>query len=478
MDLQAGKSESRFSAYVDGLVSVIGHADRAGPLRDYCTGLLMPVERKSVEPMAALTAPERTAAQHQSLLHFVGEGGWSDEKVLAKVQEMVLPAIERSGPIEAWIIDDTGFAKKGKHSVGVARQYCGQLGKQDNCQIAVSLSVANTHASLPVAYRLYLPQAWASDPVRRKTAKVPEEVSFKTKPEIALEQIRAACEAGLPRGVVLMDAGYGANTALREAITGLELFYVAGILPNASVWAPGTEPLAAKAWSGRGQPPKRLRRDEAHQPVSVKALALSLPAKAWRSIKWRQGSADCLSSRFARVRVRAAHRDYNRTEARPAEWLLIEWPKGEDEPSKYWLCTLPENIAFARLVDLAKLRWRIERDYQDLKQEVGLGHFEGRGWRGFHHHATLCIAAYGFLICERETIPPSGPRAATLSQAPRLPEGYRPRGGATQDRTAHSELGRDHAPKTGRSHRPAPGAMSMLCTHDQANAKIAKLMTQ
>ena len=212
----SGDSESRFAAYVEGLVSVIGHADRAGPLRDYCMGLMMPCERKSVEPMAAVTAPARTAAQHQSLLHFVGEAAWSDEEVLAKVREMVLPAIERHGPIEAWIIDDTGFPKQGRHSVGVARQYCGQLGKQDNCQVAVSLSIANHHASLPVAYRLYLPEDWAKDRKRRRKAGVPEEISFKTKPEIALEQIAAACEAGLPRGVVLMDAGYGSNTDLRS----------------------------------------------------------------------------------------------------------------------------------------------------------------------------------------------------------------------------------------------------------------------
>src|ERR1700676_1962521 len=180
-------SASRFEAYVEGLVSVIGHADRARPLRDYCVGLMMPCERKSVEPMAAVTAPERTAAQYQSLLHFVGEGGWSDEKVLAKVREMVLPQIEREGPIQAWIIDDTGFPKKGRHSVGVASQYCGQLGKQDNCQVAVSLSIANHHASLPVAYRLYLPEEWAQDAARRKKARVPKAITFKTKPEIALE---------------------------------------------------------------------------------------------------------------------------------------------------------------------------------------------------------------------------------------------------------------------------------------------------
>src|SRR5450631_1867405 len=181
-------SESRFAAYVEGIVEVIGHADRAGPLSDYCIGLMMPGERKSVEPMAALTAPARTAAQHQSLLHFVGQSAWSDAKVLAKVREMVLPKIECHGPIEAWIIDDTGFPKKGKHSVGVARQYCGQLGKQDNCQVAVALAIANHHASLPVAYRLYLPQDWAADDARRQKAGVPGDIGFKTKPEIALDQ--------------------------------------------------------------------------------------------------------------------------------------------------------------------------------------------------------------------------------------------------------------------------------------------------
>src|SRR5665213_523395 len=423
-------SGSRFEVYVQGLVSVIGHADRAKPLRDYCMGLMMPCERKSVEPMAAITAPERTGAQHQSLLHFVGEGRWSDEKVLAKVRELVLPRIERHGSIEAWIIDDTGFPKKGQHSVGVARQYCGQLGKQDNCQVAVSLSLANHHASLPVGYRLYLPEDWANDSGRRRKTGVPGEVSFKTKTEIALEQITAACEAGLPRGVVLMDAGYGNNSELRADITALELTYVAGIQSNTTVWAQGTGPLPPKQWSGIGRPPTLLRRDGKHQPICVKELALGLPKRVWRVVKWREGSAEWLSSRFARVRVRVARRDYKLTESRSEEWLLIEWPDGEEEPTKYWLSNLPKDIAFRQLVDIAKLRWRIERDYQELKQEVGLGHFEGRGWRGFHHHATLCIAAYGFLVSERETIPPSRPHSAALFEELAVPDGYRPRGSA------------------------------------------------
>jgi SRSO17 transposase len=427
---RSGTSESRFACYVEGLVRVIGHADRAQPLRDYCTGLILPCERKSVEPLAAVTAPSRVAAQHQSLLHFVGEGRWSDELVLAKVREMVLPKIEQEGPIEAWIIDDTGFPKKGRHSVGVARQYCGQFGKEDNCQVAVSLSIANHHASLPVAYRLYLPQDWADDGDRRRKAGVPADIGFQTKHEIALDQVRWACEAGLPRGVVLMDAGYGNNSKLRADISALELSYVAGILSNVTVWPRGTGPLPPKLWSGRGRPPKLLQRDAKHRPVSVKELALGLPKRAWRRVEWREGTAEPLSSRFASVRVRVARRDFKRSESWPEEWLLIEWPRGESEPTKYWLSTLPESTALQRLVYFAKLRWRIERDYQELKQEVGLGHFEGRGWRGFHHHATLCIAAYGFLISERETIPPSATRSAGLLSPPAIPPGYRPRGSA------------------------------------------------
>jgi SRSO17 transposase len=360
----------------------------------------------------------------------------------------------------------------------VARQYCGQLGKQDNCQVAVSLSIANHHASLPVAYRLYLPQDWAADRKRRRKAGVPEEIGFKTKPEIALEQLRWACAAGLARGVVLMDAGYGADTDLRTNITTLGLSYVAGTRPNTTVWPAGTAAPPPKSWSNRGRPPKLMRRDGEHQPISVKQLALELPKRAWRTIKWREGTAEWLSSRFARVRVRIAHRDYKLTEGRPEEWLLIEWPKGEDEPTKYWLSTLAKDISFRQLVDIAKLRWRIERDYQELKQEVGLGHFEGRGWRGFHHHATLCIAAYGFLVSERETIPPSGRDSATLFKELVIPDGYRPRGSTATARTSHSQLDRNHAPTADRRARQKPAAMSMLQCSNQTTVPAQKFMTQ
>ena len=415
------ESEKRFAVYMAGLASVLKHADRSRPLKDYCTGLVMPGERKSVEPMAAVTAPGRVCAQHQSLLHFVGEAAWSDQRLLAKVREMVLPAMERQESIQAWIIDATGFPKKGKHAVGVARQYCGQLGKQDNCQAAVSLSLTNHMVSLPVAYRLYLPREWAKDRARRVKAGVAKEIRFQTKPQIALEQIRSACKAGLPRGTVLMEAGYGANTKLRTRVTELGLSYVAGILPQTKMWVKG----------------KR-------RPISVEKLARCLPDKAWRTIAWREGTAEKLSSRFARVRIRVTHRDAL-SGARADEWLLIEWPTGEKKPTKYWLSTLPEDIAFEHLVDTAKLRWRIERDYQELKQEVGLGHFEGRGWRGFHHHASLCIASYGFLISERETIPPSGPYASRRFPEASLPAGYRPRGAASTNSTPHAQLDSNRA---------------------------------
>jgi SRSO17 transposase len=425
---ESGGSEARFNTYLDALSSTLGHADRAAPFQSYCTGLLLPGERKSVEPMAARVEPERVQARHQSLHHLVAKADWSDAAMLSAVRSQVLPAIEQHGAINAWIVDDTGFPKKGTQSVGVARQYCGQLGKQDNCQVAVSLSVANDHASLPVAYQLYLPEAWSGDQARRRKAGVPEDIAFETKPQIALAQMRAVLRAGVPSAIVLADAGYGVDTEFRDSLTELGLRYVVGIQSSTTLWPPGQEPLPPQPWSGRGRRPTRLRHDDDHQPVSAKDFALGLPAKAFRRVTWREGSNTKLASRFAAVRVRPAQGDTSRSEPRAEEWCLIEWPKGEAEPTKYWLSTLPVDTSLTDLVRQAKRRWRIERDYQDLKQELGLGHYEGRGWRGFHHHATLCIAAYGFLIIERAAFPPSAElRAPYVTQSP-LPEGFRPRG--------------------------------------------------
>ena len=478
MDVWTEQSEAAFEAYVEDLVDVIGHADRAVPLQDYCLGLLLPVERKSVEPLAAVTAPSRVAAKHQSLLHFVGQATWSDAALLGRVRERVLPVIERHGAIRAWIVDDTGFPKKSKHSVGVARQYCGQLGKQDNCQVAVSLSVANDWASLPIAWRLYLPEAWAEHSVRREKAKVPAEINFQTKPQIALEQIAAAKAQGVPSGVVLADAGYRHNGPCRAELKALELDYVVGVLSSLSVWRPGESPLSPKPWSGRGRPTSRLRRDATHQPLSAKALAEALPASAWQTVTWREGSNADLNGRFAALRVRPAGRDYERDEPHLEEWLLIEWPEGADEPAKYWLSTLPADTALTALVDTAKLRWRIERDYQELKQELGLSHYEGRGWRGFHHHASLCIAAYGFLISLRETIPPSAPAQAQSRQVPGLPQDYRPRGAPDPARTPRPDLDRHHQAPSGRRARKSPATMSMLHKAHQPTTPHPQLMTQ
>lgn len=424
----ASSSESRFSAYVEALGDALGHADRIAPVRQYCAGLLLPGDRKSIEPMAARVEPGRVRATHQSLHHLIAKADWSDAAVLAVVRARVLPAIQQLAPIQAWIIDDTGFPKKGTHSVGVARQYCGQLGKQENCQVAVSLSVANEHASLPVAWRLYLPQPWAEDAARRSKAGVPEALPFATKPQIALEQIRTAQADGIPPGVVLADAGYGVDTGFRDGITALGLTYVVGIQSSASLWPPGQAPLPVKPRGGRGRPSTRVRRSADHKPVSVKELAAALPHTAWRRVTWREGTNAPLASRFAAVRVRPAHRDYKAATPRAEEWCLIEWPPGAAEPSKFWLSTLPATTSRTKLVRHAMLRWRIERDYQELKQEIGLGHYEGRGWRGFHHHATLCIAAYGFLVAERATIPPSAERITPCFTAAAVPATWRPRG--------------------------------------------------
>jgi SRSO17 transposase len=396
--------ESRLAAYVEAITSVLGHADRVVPFQSYCAGLLLPGDRKSVEPMAARVQPARVQAAHQSMHHLVAKSDWSDDAVLGAVRARVLPVIAQRGPIRALIIDDTGIPKKGKHSVGVARQYCGQLGKQDNCQVAVSLSAASDHASLPIAYRLYLPHEWCDDPGRRTQAGIPDDIVFQTKPQIALDQLRDAVAAGIDAAFALADAGYGNDTDFRDGITEIGLPYAVGIQSNTTLWPPGIEPLPPKQWSGRGRPTSAIRRDAEHQPVSAKQLALDLPKKAWRRVTWREGTNTRLASRFAAVRVRPAHRDYQRSTPRPEEWCLIEWPSDEAEPTKYFLSTLPATTSRRTLVNATKLRWRIERDYQDLKQELGLGHYEGRGWRGFHHHATLCVAAYGFLISERGAI--------------------------------------------------------------------------
>jgi len=388
--------DQRFEEYCELIGEALEHADRRVPAQWYLKGLLLPGERKSVEPMAARVCPDNVRSAHQSMHHLVATAGWSDQAVLAAVAHRLVPELVRTGRQCWWILDDTSHVKKGRHSVGVARQYCGRLGKQDNCQVAVSLSLATVRGSLPLDYRLYLPDEWTDDRARCDKAGVPEEIEFRSKGELAREQIEDGLAAGLARGIVLGDAGYGNEAAFRDWLREQALLYVLGVRANTAVWWGEHQPAPAGAANGE-RPRKRVTRDARHKPVSVLRVARALSPQSWRTVSWRDGTKGRLSSRFARVRVRAA----NGNLARAEEWLLIEWPHGEAEPRHYWLSTLPDTSSFRKLVFNAMGRWMIERDYEELKSELGLSHYEGRNWRGFHHHATLCIAAYGFLMLER-----------------------------------------------------------------------------
>ena len=460
-------ASERFDQYMAHLSRALGHADRHAGLKGYCTGLMLPLSRKSVEPMAARVDPLHASARHQALHHFVAKAQWSDVEVLRRVCQWVVPHMDfsRGG---WWIIDDTGFPKKGVHSVGVARQYCGMLGKQDKCQVAVSVSLACDQGSIPVAWQLYLPQDWAQDAERRKRTGVPESVRFATKTQIALHQLRTLLSEGAPRHCVLADAGYGVDTAFRQALSDMGLHYAVGVTSAVVVWPPGVEPLPPETYSGKGRPPVTPRRTAQLQPMSVKALALSLPAQAFQTISWREGTNAPLTGRFAAVRVRHAGGNAGKASLRPQEWLLIEWPVEQAEPVKYILSTLPESTPLKDLVSCAYQRWRIERDYQDLKQDFGLGHYEGRGWRGFHHHASLSIATYAFLMSERLIAdkPAGGKKNFIERQVPAVPQDYIPRGRPART-AARGQL--DHKLASSaelRTHRPS-GTVPLLRPHQR-----------
>lgn len=460
-------ASERFDQYMAHLSRALGHADRHAGLKGYCTGLMLPLSRKSVEPMAARMDPLHASARHQALHHFVAKAQWSDAQVLRRVCQWVMPHMDfsRGG---WWIIDDTGFPKKGVHSVGVARQYCGLLGKQDNCQVAVSVSLACDQGSIPVAWQLYLPQDWAQDAERRKRTGVPESVRFATKTQIALQQLRTLLSEGAPRHCVLADAGYGVDTAFRQALSDMGLHYAVGVTSAVVVWPPGVEPLPPETYSGKGRPPVMPRRTAQLQPISVKALALSLPAQAFQTISWREGTNAPLTGRFAAVRVRHAGGNAGKARLRPQEWLLIEWPVEQAEPVKYILSTLPESTPLNDLVGCAYQRWRIERDYQDLKQDFGLGHYEGRGWRGFHHHASLSIAAYAFLMSERLIAEkPVGDKKNFIErQVPAVPQDYIPRGRPART-AARGQLDHKLAPSAElRTHSPS-GTVPLLWLHQR-----------
>lgn len=417
--------EQRFESYIERLSKVVGHADRKAPLGAYCRGLVLPGERKSIEPMAARVDPRHVQARHQSMHHFVAMAAWSDRKVVQEARGYALEAMEATGPLEAWIVDDTTFPKKGTHSVGVAHQYCGVLGKTANCQSAVSVSLANRSASIPGAYRLYLPESWSTDPARREAAGIPEEIEFQKKWEIALDLIDGLIEERVQVGTVLADAAYGSTSDFREGLTLRGLAYAVGIEKGLLFWPEGQEPVPApKSQPGkRGRPATKPKWDEGQRPLSALELALSLGSHGFQEVTWCEGTRGPLRSRFATMRVRLAKARNRHFEARAEEWLLIEWPMEESEPTKYWLSTLPAETSLQSLVFTAKLRWRVERDYQELKDEIGLDHFEGRSWRGFHHHASLCIATYAFVVAERTRLSPPRPIAILGFQKPSLSKG-------------------------------------------------------
>jgi SRSO17 transposase len=323
----------------------------------------------------------------------------------------------------------------------------------------VSLLLASEHGSLPIAWRLYLPEEWAEDRDRCRAAGVPDGMPFATKNAIALAQVKAAQDAGVTPGVVLADPAYGDSAAFRDQLTEWNLIYAVGTRSTTSAWPPGIEPLPPIPTVGRGRPSKNLRRAPGHTPVSIKELAMSLPENAYQTVSWREGTNGTLTSRFAAVRVRTAYKDYWRSTLRPEEWLLIEWPTGDAEPLKYFLSTLPTDTPLEHLVFVTKMRWRIERDYRELKQEFGLGQYAGRNWRGLHHHATLCIAAYGFLLHQRLT--QGSKKNAARSQTSALPEGFIPRGSG-KGAAACAGFDRVAAVSHRSSHRSTSRSMSVL----------------
>jgi SRSO17 transposase len=395
--------ERDLTEFLDEMLDGLGRVERVAALRSYATGLLLDGERKSIEPIAGrlVDSPDEIQAMRQRLQQAVTIAAWSDAVMFGRIARKV----ENELPgVEALVIDDTGFAKKGKHSVGVARQYSGTLGRTDNCQVAVSLHLASEQGSACIAFDLYLPEEWTNDRERCRAAGVPDDVGFQTKHAIALQQLERAVEAGVRKHVVLVDAGYGISTNFRDELTSRGHQYVAAINGELSVWPPESTPRRTLVRTSRLATRTSPRyKDDRHPPRRVADLASDLE---FRKVTWREGSRGWQSSRFAAVRVRTAHRHTTGKPPGEEQWLLVEWPRGDKAPSRFWFSTLPERTSIRTLVRLAKLRWRVERDYQELKQELGLDHYEGRTWRGFHHHATLCAAAHAFLALRRALFPP------------------------------------------------------------------------
>lgn len=390
---EAERLREELEQFVDGLSSGMRHRVQRERTREYVVGLLLEGDRKSMEPMAARLAPDGVEAKRQALQHFVTHSPWRDDCIRSALARRFDGDMEEA----VWIVDDTGFPKQGKHSVGVKRQYSGTLGKIGNCQVASSIHLANDEASVSLDWDLYLPKEWAEDPKRRAETKIPGEVTFRPKWKIALEQIDRIRSWRLIDREVLADSAYGNNTGFRDGLRVRQLQYTVQIEGRSAFWTPGQDPQPPRRLSGPGRP--RTCWDSGQsRPRSAKQIAASLPRGAFRQVTWRDGTQGRMRSRFARVRVRPAPAKQRSRPLRPEEWLIVEWPTGESAPTKYWLSTAPASISLRKLVRRAKLRWRIERDYQDLKGEVGLDHFEGRTYPGWHHHVTLTMVAHAFLV--------------------------------------------------------------------------------
>lgn len=413
---QLKKLEKELQDFMPGLFRELGRRETLTTLEKYVLGLLLDGIRKSMEPIAARLVDDASLidALRQRLQQCVCRSPWSD----ALLRERFARKAEKQLPgIEALIIDDTGFPKKGTSSVGVARQYSGTLGRIENCQVAVSLHLAGDASSVCLAMQLYLPAEWTDEPERCQQAGVPKEIEFQTKWEIALGQLDALREWGVGTYPVLTDSGYGDTHEFREGLTERGYPYLVMVDGVQAVWPPESDPqIPPQRPSKQGKAPTRYL-DKDHPPVTIKKLPQVKEEDNYRKVTWREGSKGKQTSWFLALRIRTAHKHTNCRPPGKEQWLLCEWPEGEAEPTRFWLGTVPKKTSLKQLVRLAKMRWRVERDYQEMKEEVGLDHFEGRGWRGFHHHVTLCAVAHGFLALRRSRLPSKKKVDATSSEA-------------------------------------------------------------
>jgi SRSO17 transposase len=387
----------RLAEYLDHIGEILHFKARRASFALYAMGLIGDGERKSMEPIAAryCADPAQTDLVHQKLVHFIGASDWSDRDVRRAAARYALEAMIERDPVDAWIFDDTGFLKQGKHSVGVQRQYTGSAGKVANCQIGVSLSIATRAAHVPIDFELYLPKSWTDDVVRRQEAHIPDDVVFKTKTELAIDMLRRAVADDLPRGTILADCFYGRSSDFRNEARKLGLDYAVAVDGDTKVF----------------RTDRRFRRRGS--PITVAEMARSVGPKAFRRVTWRQGTKEALWARFAFRRV-TAYQDHDDPSLREDVWLLMEWEKDEDEPTGFYFISVPSTVEITkkRLVRLVKQRWRTERVYEDLKGELGLDHFEGRRFRGWHHHVSVALCCYAFIVAEvSRAIPPSARRA-------------------------------------------------------------------